>query len=214
MEMTLVTNCSSPSLITKLIVLCCLFWPIAAASFLSPRSKSAGPIAAALVPLALSVGGMLIGLLRTLEGMAISGSGRGGAAAAAGIAEALAFLMTGACFAVIVIVVAAIRRHRPFVDRLTAVLFALLFAEVAGALFISATIASGMWQFYATLTGAGVAGVVALIAAVWTFLTGRGRVSSRPLPFGVWAIAVLCVVTGVIVWRWVLHYMAIARFGA
>ena len=203
--------CTAPSLIAQLIVLICLFWPFLAASFLSRRETSAGPTAAVLVPLALSVGGMMWGLDRTLGGLAISRPP--GAAAAAGIAEAFAFSGTGALFALFVIIVAAIRRHRPFVDRLSVVLFALLAVEIALALFIGSTIGSGRWQFYACVTGAIAAGLIAVIAGVWTFLTGRGRVSSRPLPYAIPVVTLLCVVIGFIVWRSVQHYVAIAMFG-
>ena len=213
MDFSTATVCSTPSLTAKLIILICLFWPFIAASFLSRRGTSAGPIAATLVPLALSVGGAFIGLHNTLRGLAISGSRPGGAAAAAGVAESLTFLTTGAFFAMIVLIVAAIRRHRPFVDRVTAVLFSMLIVEVAGALYMGATLANGRWQFYSSLAGAGVAGVIAIIAAVWMFLTGRRRVSSRLLPYGLPVLAVLCAVTSVIVWRWVQHFIVIAKFG-
>jgi hypothetical protein len=208
MEMTLATNCSSPGLLAKLLILACLFWPFIAASFLSRRSTSAGPMAAVLVPLALSVSGMLMGLYRALEGMSISGGGR--AAVSAGIAEALMFLRIGAFFAVIVLIVAAIRRHRPFVDRLTAALFALLVAETIGALFLAANIGKEPWQLHACLIGASIAALTAVVAAVWTFRTGRGRATSQPIPYAVIAFVATSILLGVFIREATVHYMMIA----
>jgi len=213
MDISLATDCSTPSFIAKLIVLICLFWPFIAASFLSRRGTSAGPIAAALVPLALSVAGMLMGIVRVIEGMAFAGSPRLGAAVSAGIAEALGFTGIGAGFTLLVVIVAAIRRHRPYVDRLTATIFALLFAEVIAALFLVRSIANERWQLYAWLTGAVLAAIVAIVAAFWVFRTGRGRTTSQPIPYGITIFVIASVVIGVLVWQSVQHYALIARFG-
>jgi len=205
--MSPVTDCSPPSHMAQLCVIISLFWPFLAASFLSRRGTSAGPIAAVLVPLALSVAGMLMGIVRAIEGMTIMGTPRIGAAVSAGIAEALGFTGIGAGCTVLVIIVAAIRRHRPYVDRLTATIFALLFAEVIAALFLVRSIANERWQFYAWLTGAAVAAIAAIVAAFWAFRTGRGRTTSQPIPYGITIFVIASVILGLFVRQEMLGYM-------
>lgn len=211
MEMEFTVIHSTPTTTAKLVVLSCLFWPFVAASLMSQRGKSASPVAAALVSLAVSGAGAWLGLVRTLEGVAITGGGTH--SAAAGIAESLRMFFVGGCFALVVIVFAALRRHRPIVDRMTATLVAVLIVDVIGALFAAAMVSTRAVGFPVLIAGAIVAGVVAAVAIVWTFLTGRGRVSSSALPHGVTVVAILLAVIGVIVWELAHGYAAFAMSG-
>jgi hypothetical protein len=210
LEMSPIAICVYVPVIMRLIVLACFLWPFISVSFLARRATSAGPIPAALVPLALSVAGMFNGIHRTLEGMAMLGDTRVGAAVSAGLAEALAFPGIGAFFAVLVATVAAIRRHRAFVDRVTATIFVVLVAGTIGGICIAANLVREQLQFAACLTGAAIAAITAIVAAVWTFRTGRGRTTSRPIPYGVVAIVALSVILGLYLRQEVLHYAAIA----
>ncbi|HEU4887026.1 MAG TPA: hypothetical protein VFV49_04005 [Thermoanaerobaculia bacterium] len=197
--MSLMTVCVTPSPITQLIVLICFFWPFIAMSLLSRQGRSAGPVAAVLVPLGFFGAGTWLGLIRVMEVRALFGGGSH--AVAAGIAEALAMLYIGGFFAAAVIVFAAIRRHRPFVDRMTAALLTVLIASLTAALFSAAVISNGSGHLYLFLTAAIVTAVVAMVAMVWTYLTGRGRVPSAPIPHGVPVATVLIVVMGVVIWE-------------
>ena len=206
MEMEFICIYPGPSPITKLLVLICFFWPFVAISFLPRRGKSAAPVVAALVPLALSSVDVWLGLMSVTRGMAITGVGE--RATAAGIADSLARLFIGGCFAIAVIVFAAIRRHRPIVDRMTAMLAAVFIVNVIGVLIAGAMIRQVIVAVL--IAGAIVAGIVAVAAIVWTFQTGRGRVTSAALPHGVAVVAILMVVIGVIVWELAHGYLTFA----
>jgi hypothetical protein len=208
MDMSVTSVCVTPSLVVKLIVLISFFWPFVAMSLLSRRGRSAGPAAAVLVPLALAASGVWFGLARVMRGMAISGGGV--QATAAGITEALSMLDQGGFFAVMLIVFAATRRHRPIVDRTTAALFTVLLVDVIGALFAAVMVANRPATFPLLIAGAIVGALIAMAAMIWTFLTGRGRVSSGPLPYGVPVVAITIVVMGVIVWQLSHGYAAFA----
>lgn len=207
-DMSLMTVCVTPSPIARLIVLICFFWPFIALSLLSRRATSAGPVAAALVPLALSGTGVWFGLIRTMEGRSLIGGGT--AAVAAGIAEALTMLYMGGFFAILTIAFAAIRRHRPIVDRMTAALLALLILSLTGALFSAAAIANGAGNISLFLAAAIVTAALAVAATIWTYLTGRGRAPSTPLPHGLPVATILIAVMGVVVWELAHGYIAIA----
>ena len=197
-----------PSLAEKLALLFSLFWPFVAVSLMAGRSRSASPVTAALVPLAACGAAAWLSLVNVAEGVAVSGTR--GAAAAAGIAESLTMLFAGVFFALAVIVFAAIRRHRPIVDRLTAWLIAVFLADWIGALAAGAALLNRAVPTTVLFIGATVAAMVAAGAVTWTFLTGRGRVSSTALPHGALIAAVLLVAMGVIVRQIVQGYMDIA----
>ena len=197
-----------------LFVLFCLFWPFIILSALPRRDRSAGPVAAALVPIALFTAEVWIGLIDTVRGMPLSG-GWSRVVIAAGIAESFSALYAAAFFVAAVIVFTAIRLHRPFADRITATLFALLMIDIAVARIAVATLMSPPWWRYATAAIAGgiVALLIAIIAAVWTFRAGRGRVVSRALPYGITIMLAVAAIVGVIVWQTVQQYRAIAIYG-
>jgi len=109
-----------------------------------------------------------------------------------------------------VIVFTALRRHRPIVDRMTALLVGVFLADWVGALFAGAVLVERTVPAALLIAGAIVAGAVALVAVVWTFLTGRGRVSTIALPHGVAVVAILVMVMSVIVWKLAHGYMDIA----
>ena len=208
MEMEFSSAHFHPSLAAQLVVLFCLFWPFVAVSLMAGRARSAAPVAAALAPLAVSGIGAWLGLADVAWARAITGGGR--ASSAAGVAESLMMFFLGAFFALVVIVFAAFRRHRPIVDRMSAALVTLFLASWIGALISGAALIERTVPEAFPFAGAIVAGAVALAAIVWTFLTGRGRVSSAALPYGVPVAAILTTIMAVIVWELAHKYIDIA----
>ncbi|HYC61625.1 MAG TPA: hypothetical protein VEK79_18865 [Thermoanaerobaculia bacterium] len=193
-------------------VLFCVLWTFIVLALLTRRGRSAGPVAAALVPLALFTAATCVGLINTTRGMAISGSG-GRASVAAGIAESFGALYAAAFFMATVAVFAAIRLHRPFADRLTATLFAVLMIDIVAARVAAGTLAQMTWQSYVAAAGVITALLIAIIAVVWTVLVGRGRVNSRALPYGITIMLAVAVIAGVMVWQTIQQYRAIAMYG-
>lgn len=215
MEMTFTHVTVYYALSTKLIVLFDLLWPFIVAAWLPKRGKSAAPIAAALVPLALGAMDAWLGIQRSMWGMSVTGDGSH--AVAAGLAEALFFVVSGACFAMAVLLFAAIRRHRPFVDRMTATLFAIVFASVVGAHYVAMQLSQRAPArplldaiYRSCVPAAIVAGIVAFLAILWTFLTGRGRRSSAPIPYGLPISAAAFVALVAITWTIVDSYREFA----
>lgn len=205
MEMTWSSGSIHPALSTKLIVLFSLVWPFIVAAWLAKRGKSAAPVAAALVPIALGVADTWLHLANVT---AIDGSGPLVHAIAAGTAEALLTIFTGCCFALGVLLFAAIRRHRAFLDRTTAVLIAIVLLDVVGA-FVMATDLRSLYAS-AAIAAAAVAGIVAFLAILWTVLTGRGRRSSAPIPYGLPISAAAFVALVAITWTIVDSYREFA----
>ncbi|HEX2060466.1 MAG TPA: YIP1 family protein [Thermoanaerobaculia bacterium] len=165
------------------LALVLLVWPLVAAAWMRKRGRSPAPFAAMLVPLAAGVAGSWLALYATLRGLAISGAAPH--AAAAGIRDALLCIPVGGAFALASGVAALIRRHRAFVDGVVLFLLGVLVIEIACLLFVCATIASGRWQFSAVAAGGVTAAIAAAMAAWWTFVTGRGRVTARIVRFGI-----------------------------
>ena len=191
-------------------LLFCVFWPFASFSFLSRRSATPAPIAAVLLTVALPTGLMWVGFINVVRGMAITGAGRG-AAAAAGFAEAL-FAPLFSAFSIVVIAVSAlIRRHRPVVDRVCAALAAGVIAELAGALLFPRYFSLSM--AWIAIAGAITSLLIAILAAVWLVLLTRGRVQPRAIPFGVSVVAASFAIMAVIVYQHARHYMFIAMHG-
>ena len=183
---------SHPSLAAQLVVLFCLFWPFVAVSLMAGRARSAAPVAAALAPLAVSGIGAWLGLADVAWARAITGGGR--ASSAAGVAESLMMFFLGAFF------IAIVR-----LNLLTLFLASWIGALISGAALIERTVPEAF-----PFAGAIVAGAVALAAIVWTFLTGRGRVSSAALPYGVPVAATLTTIMAAIVWELAHKYIDIA----
>lgn len=200
-------------LVHYLVLIALLVWLLFAALFLRSRTRSAAPVAAMLVPFAVSLAGVWDGLSGTVRGMVVSGAGN--ASASAGFAEALTSLRSSVVVAFVIAAVAAFRRYRPIFDRVTAVLFAVIALGVVAALLFARSIqdppAIGRAHEVTLVIGKIVSTLVALIAAVWTFLTGRSRITTRPLPRA-FTIAALLVITalGVAVHRAVQHYRDVA----
>jgi hypothetical protein len=204
-----------PSTAAQVTALFCLFWPILVAGLLRKREISAAPMAAMAAPLAFSLASVFDGLCNVMRGMAISGSG-GRASVAAGAADALFMLATGTVSAVVVLIIALLRRHRPFLDRMTVFLFAVVLLGVIEAIVLVNWLGSGppqSWHFHLAVATTVLARLVAIAALVWSFLAGLGRITSRPIPYGVTAIASLWVIGGVIVWQIIQHHRDIAMHG-
>src|SRR5687767_4063869 len=103
---------------TYLITFFCVLWPFATLTFLPRRQTSTAPVLAMLLPVAAAVCGVWIGLANGMLGMALSGRG-GVMAVSAGIAEAFAGLGFALFSAILIAVLALIRRPRPVMDGVT-----------------------------------------------------------------------------------------------
>lgn len=158
----------------NLAVVLCFFWPIIAAGLLRSRQTSTAPIAAIVAPFAVSVALMWHGLYNVLLGMARSGAWR--PAAMFGVSDALSAIKIGAASALAVAIIAALRRHRPVLDRTTASLVALTLLSVFAVLAYSRWLALGgvpqIAHGYFFVAGAIASVIVAAAAVVWAFLEG------------------------------------------
>jgi hypothetical protein len=206
MEMTFVTSC--PSTPAKLAFLACLLWPWIALALLPSRGRSSAPIAAMLVPLAISTVAMWVGLLHAMQGLALSGSSP--RAASAGIAEALGGVGVGAGSAAFVALFALMRRHRAIVDRGAVTMTLFLLVQLCGAIVLGATFGMARWQFAIPYTGAIVSATAVVAAAVRTWLAGRGRLEPRPIRYGLPLVAGGWALGALALWQQVGHYTAIA----
>jgi hypothetical protein len=212
MDMSVSSVYVTPSVFAQLLAIFCVLWPLMAWSLIPHRGRSSAPLAAMLVPMALSVGVMCVGFARVLEGMARYGSGSG-AAEAAGIAEALFTLLLGAYSAGGVAVVALIRRHRPTADTPIVMLYALTIAEVASALWFRPRVAVIESQLIFCNAAAIMAGVIAIAAFVRAWLTARGRSLAPTRRYGVALVLVATVATGFAVWQQAERFMSMAIHG-
>lgn len=210
MEFELSTSCYVVPETVRVTVLFCMAWPIIAAALFRRHETSAGPMAAIAVPFALSVGLTWYGLYGTLFLVARYGKG---AATAAGITESFAPILLGFVTALAVLVAAALRRHRPFLDRTTAMLFALPLLGFIGALVFAKSLSRSAWTMGFSIAVSVIALIVAIAAVVWTLLTGRGRITTRPIPYGVTAITLLLIVTCGVAWQTAHHYRDLAMHG-
>ena len=197
-------------------ILACMFWPILAGGLLRRRETSAAPIAAVVVPLALSVALMWHGLFNAFRGMPRFGAQQF-PWMAAGIADAFSVIDFGAFSALAVVIVTALCRHRPVLDRTTASLVAMILLGILAALAYSQWLAMGgavrMSHGYFLIAAAIVSLLVAVAALGWTVLTGRGRISPRPIRYGVPAAALFLVVTYGLAWQSSQHYLDIVKQG-
>jgi hypothetical protein len=199
MDMSVGTVYVTPSIYAKLLVVFCVLWPFMAWSLIRHRGRSSAPLAAMLVPLALSVGVMWLGFERVLIGMAYSG--RGIAAASAGLAEALSVLFAGALSAGLVAVLALIRRHRPLVDTPIAMLYTLSIAEVATALLLAPRIAVVQWQLYFIYSAAILAALIAIAAFLRAWLAARNRTTAPAHRYGLALLLLASLTTAFAVWQ-------------
>jgi hypothetical protein len=211
MDMTLSSTTASPSLAQIWLILFCVIWPFAAWPLMPSRGRSSAPLAAMLVPMALSVGVMWLGLARCLYGMAVSGGGV--ASIAAGIAESLGVLSVGAISAGAVAVLALIRRHRPTADTPIVMLYALTMAEVASALWFRPRAAVIESQHIFCYAAAILAGMIAVAAFVRAWLTARGRSLAPTRRYGLALVLVATVATGFAVWHQAARFTSIAIHG-
>jgi len=199
--------CPSPT--GTFILLFLFFWPFVSLAILRKRGHSSAPVSAMLLPPAVALLGTWIGILEGLRGMAISGAGI--AAVAAGFADSLHVLFTGACSAAAVAVVALIKRHRPVADRVTALIALLFAAGTIGALlflrFFSFEIARLVFA------GIGLAAVTAIAAAVWLAAVATNRLRPPALPAAGRAMAVCMVLLALLVWYDLRRYTEIAMHG-
>jgi len=146
-----------------------------------------------------------------LQAMSISGGGR--ASASAGIAEALITPYAAAFSVALIALVALIRRHRPFLDRMTAVLAVACLVELLAAVLFSARIAPVMRHLTLAFVWAGIALNVAVITALRLFFVVRRLVLVRAIPFGVAVTALAFASAALLVYNEVHRYMYIAIHG-
>lgn len=194
MDMSLTMVYVDPWWPQKWLVLFCLLWPLMAWSLVPRRGRSSAPLAAMLVPLALSVGLMWLSLSRCLYGMVVSGGGI--ESVSAGIAEALFVPFVGAFAAGGVAIITLIRRHRPTADTPIVMLYTLTIAEVASALLFRPRMAAVDVQLTFCYGAAILAGLVAFAAFVRAWLAARGRTSAPARRYGVAFLSIATVVTG------------------
>ena len=202
---------SHPGCTIQLIVLFCFLWPFATLTFLARRQTSPAPVLAVLLAVAVAECGMWIGLINTLVGLALSGSAR--LAASAGIAETLMVLPLVLFSTALIALFALIRRHRPSIDRVTAVLVVILIVEILAALIYAARITPSMAFYRLALVGLGTSVFMAVVIATWIVLVVRVRVRSHPIPFAVPVAVLLYAAVALLVNREAHRYMDIARHG-
>jgi len=158
-----------------------------------------------------SLSGTWIGLVNVVQAMSISGGGRG--ATSAGLAEALATSYAAAFSIVLIALVALIRSHRPFLDRITAVLAIACLVVLLAAVLFSARIAPVMRHLTLAFVWAGIALNVAVITALRLFFVVRRHVLVRAIPFGVAITALAFASAAVLVYSEVHRYVYIAIHG-
>lgn len=187
-----------PALTTELAAFFCLAWPLFAWLFFRRGGRSSAPVTATLIPLAITLTEAWLGIARVIEGRTIPGG------VVRWLIEGLMMLLFGALSAGGVAIVALLRRHRPVLDRVSAILIVLWIAVTNVVLF-------GRYTTVLPFVGAGVAGLIAITAFVWLVVVARGRGTSRPVPFGAPVAAGSMILVLVVVWQRVHDYVQMAR---
>lgn len=193
------------------VTLFCILWPFATLAFLRSRQTSTAPVLAVLLPIAVAECGSWIVLADVVGAMALAR--RSPMATAAGSAEALCILSVAAFSAALIAVFALVRRHRPVMDRFSAVLAAVLLIEIVAAMIFAARLAPSKSLILFALVSAGAVFLIALAIAVRIIAVLRGRIRSRAIPYAVAVAVVLYIVTAVVVYREIERYVDIAQHG-
>lgn len=189
-----------PATSTMFVYLATFLWFVIPAVW---RSRS---LAAALVPLALNVADAWLGIIRTMRGMAISGS-HSNASLAAGLAEAearvLFGLVTSAILLAIFTIVAYRRRHQSR-ERGVVIALAILIAIASIATMFVRVRAS---LYYPAMTTAYILIAIAVLLAILAFRKG-----SEPRTLAIALIANIAISS--VVWSVMKHLEHIAYFGS
>lgn len=152
-------------------------WPFVAAALMRSRARSAAPLVAMVVPIAVATACAFASLGLVLEDLSITGAAPH--VAAPGVRMARSLIRNGVLNAVLVAIAAMLRHHAPALDRVFVMLAALLTIEIGVALWIGATIASAQWQLGASSAGMAAAALTAAAAIVRLILL---RVRAVPSP--------------------------------
>lgn len=199
--------CPSPT--GMLISLFLFFWPFVSLAVIRKRGHSSAPVSAMLLPLAVALLGTWIGMMESVRGMALAGSGI--ASVAAGFAESLQTLFTAMYSAAAVAVVTLIKRHRPVADRVTAVIALLIAAGTIGALLFLRFFSFEIGRLL--FVGIGVAAAIAVATAFWLVAVAANWFRPPALPAAGPAMAVCLVLLAVLVWYDMRRYTEIAMYG-
>ncbi|MFP5247106.1 MAG: hypothetical protein ACLGH0_10470 [Thermoanaerobaculia bacterium] len=147
----------------------CIVWTLIAAVRFRRGARSAVPFAAMLVPVAIGTAGMWLMFLPLFDRLAETGAAPRSAWVLAGVADALGRLRIGVIFAIVIAIVAAMRRHRPAFDRVTVSIAIALAGIIATAFGIAATFARGPWQIYVSIAGVVLSLLAGIVAVAATF---------------------------------------------
>jgi hypothetical protein len=235
MEMNFTIVCTTPSFITKAVTFFLLFYPLVLWGLSESRRNGAGPMAASVVPAALTplfvaIGAASVGYASLLRGLVITHNGR--AVRAAAVAETLTMIAFGCVVSAVVCAISWLRdqfrsnartESTPPTTRsvrmmslvLVTLVVALLVAHFVATSRVVETVTTPESESAAPLIFAAIAGVGGAFSFIWLVLSRRNPALQVHRNRRIIAAMAAVVALGIAYWSWqraeALRYSVISR---